>query len=102
MKRSLLIGGLMLAAVGCATVSPRVAIKDRFVEFGLSQERASCLADELDQRLDRNDLQDVADYVGGLNAADSAGAALDALLSIENPRATSAIAAAGLSCAFSS
>lgn len=100
MKRSGILIGLSLLAAACATVSPRARVEDRFVEFGLSRERAGCLADELDQRLDRNDLAAVADYVGGLNAVTSAGEALDALLRIENPRAVAAIGAAGVACAF--
>ncbi len=101
MKRSGILIGLALLAAACATVSPRARVEDRFVEFGLSRDRASCLADELDERLDRDDLADVADYVGGLNAVTSAGEALDALLRIENPRAVAAIGAAGIACAFS-
>ncbi len=90
----------MLLVSACATVSPRAELEDRFVEFGLSEERAACLADELDERLDRDDLADVSDYIAGLNDVDSAGAALDALLRIENPRAVSAIGGASLACAF--
>lgn len=84
----------------CATVSPRAKLVDRFMEFGFSEDRAFCLADELDQRLDRDDLSDVAYYVDGLNNVDTAREALDALLRIDNPRAVAAIGAAGLSCAF--
>ena len=70
------------------------------MEFGLSHDRASCLASDLDERLDRSDLKDVANFVGELNEAASPGQSLDALLSIENPRAATAIARAGISCAF--
>ncbi len=85
----------------CASVSPRARIKDRFVEFGVSEGRAQCLAKELDGRLDRGDLVDVADFIGSLNEATSAGGALDALLRIENASAAAAIVPAGVACAFS-
>lgn len=85
----------------CATVSPRARIENRFVEFGLSEGRAHCLAENLDKHLDRSDLAAVADFVGDLNQATSAGEALDALLGIDNPRAAAAIARASVACAFS-
>jgi len=100
MKRSIWMLTALLAAA-CATVSPRVRVEESFIDFGLSQERASCLANELDERLDRGDLADVADYVSGLNRVDTPRQALDALLRIDNPRAVGAIGAAGIACAFS-
>ncbi|MEO1135763.1 MAG: hypothetical protein AAFW68_04005 [Pseudomonadota bacterium] len=92
---------LAFSIAACATVSPRKRIENRFVEFGLSDNKAECMASELDDRLDRDDLRAVADFVGNLNAAGSAGETLDALLSIDNARAAGAIAAAGVACAFS-
>ena len=100
MNHNLAIAGLALCAAACASLSPRSEVEARFVDFGLSSQRAGCLADELNDRLDRRDMKSVADFVGGLNAAGSPGQALDALLAIENPRAAAAIGAAGISCAF--
>jgi len=100
MKHLATLIGAALLIVSCATISPRHRIENRFIEFGLSPERAGCLASELDDRLDRNDLNAVADFVGNLNAASSPGSALDALLSIDNSRAAAAIARAGIACAF--
>ncbi len=97
-KISLLLAGLTFAA--CATLSPRVRIENRFVELGLSENKAECMAHELDDRLDRDDMAAVADFVGDLNAAGSAGAVLDAMLGIDNARAAGAIGAAGVACAF--
>lgn len=94
----LVLAALALAA--CATLSPRVRIENRFVELGLSQNRANCMASELDDRLGREDMKAVADFVGELNAAGSAGGVLDALLGIDNASAAAAIAAAGVACAF--
>jgi hypothetical protein len=100
MARFCLIALIALAFAACATVSPRLRIENRFVEFGLSEDKAKCMGNELDDRLDRNDLKAVADFVGNLNAAGSAGETLDALLGIDNARAAAAIAAAGVACAF--
>lgn len=100
MKRFAIIG-LVLALGACASLSPRAEVQQSFVDFGLSPDRSACLAGELDERLDRSDMKGVAEFVGGLNQASSPGQALDALISIDNPRAAAAIGAAGLSCAFS-
>ena len=81
---------------------PRAQVEERFVDFGLSQERASCLAEELDERLERDDLMAIADYVAGLNEVETAREALNALSRIENPTALAAIGPAGLACAFNS
>ena len=100
MKQLILIIGV-IALTACATVSPRSRIENRFVEFGLGENQAACMGNELDDRLDRSDLNAVADFIGNLNGANSPGQALEALTSIDNPRAAAAIARAGISCAFS-
>lgn len=94
------LAGSFLMVASCATLSPRNAIEDRFFELGLSRDRAECLADSLDERLDRNDLNSVADFLTDLSDAGSAGGALDALLAIDNPRIATAITRASLACAF--
>ena len=100
MRNIVVTAGMILLVAACATLSPRIRIENRLQELGMSENRAECLASELDERLDRGDLESVAEFVGELNAASSAGQTLDALLSIDNPRAASAIARAGVSCAF--
>jgi hypothetical protein len=100
MRKYAALAGVMLMLAACATISPRNRIEDRFSELGLSAERSECLADELDDRLDRSDLKDVADFLANLNDAGSAGGVLDALLSIDNPRVVTASTRAGLACAF--
>lgn len=97
-KIMLLVAALALAA--CATVSPRKRIENRLIEFGLSEQKAECMGNELDDRLDRGDLKDVADFIGNINDATSPGEGLDALLSIDNARAAAAIARASVVCAF--
>ncbi len=100
MKHFVALVGAGLIIASCATISPRVRIENRLVEFGFSEERADCLADEMDERLERSDLEAVADFIGNLNAASSPGETLDALLGIDNPRAAAVIARAGIACAF--
>ncbi|GJL92347.1 hypothetical protein [Hyphococcus sp.] len=99
LRISCLVVGV-LAVTACATVSPRMRIENRFMELGLSERKAECMGNELDARLNRNDMKDVADFIGKLNNASSTGENIDALLSIDNARAAGAIAAAGLACTF--
>ncbi|MFC2950913.1 hypothetical protein ACFOOP_03180 [Marinicaulis aureus] len=99
LKKSILICAV-LSLAACATISPRSRIENRLVDIGLSERKAECMAHELDERLDRDDLNDVADFLGDVNEASSDGENYDALLNIDNARAAAAIAAAGLSCAF--
>ena len=100
MRRSIAFVCALLMLGSCASLSPRGQIKDRFVELGISRERAACLSEELDARLDRDQLRDVADFLTDLNDAGSAGGALDALLSIDDPRIAASIARASVACAF--
>ena len=100
MKRFILLTSILAMTTSCASVAPRQSIEDQFVDFGFNRDRAACLADELQDRLDRDDLSDLADYISGLNSVDTPRQALDALLRIENPRAVAAIGPAGLSCAL--
>ncbi len=100
MRKAMALGCALLMLAACASFSPRSRIKDRFVELGVSSDRAACLADELDERLDRDDLNAVADFLTDLNEAGSAGGALDALLGIDNPGVAASIAASGVACAF--
>lgn len=100
LSAGVLAPGLLLAA--CATLSPAARVEKQLVGLGVSKERADCLADELDDHLGRGDLKDVADFLDGLNRAQTPGRTLDALLSIDNPRAAGAVASAAVACAFSS
>lgn len=90
----------LCAAAACATMSPAARVKSQLVALGVSEPRAECLAGELKDRLDKSDLDDVANFLEDLNRAQTPGNTLDALLKIDNPRAAAAIASAGLACAF--
>jgi hypothetical protein len=98
----LLGASMMLASAACVTMSPASRIEKQLKSLGVGDQRAECLAGELDDNLDRRDLKDVADFLEGLNRAQGPGQALDALLRIDNPRAAAAIASAGIVCAFGS
>jgi hypothetical protein len=89
------LGVLMIAS--CATAA-KATLNDRFRAIGLSPDMADCMVDDLDQRLDDRDLQDLAKYTVGLSRADSAAEAVDSLMKIDNPRAVVAVGKAAFSC----
>lgn len=94
--RSALIAAAMLLA-GCATAA-RITLEDRFQAIGIPQGTATCLVDELDERLSDDDLADLARYTVGLARADSTLAAICSLMRIDNPRAVTAIGSSGVAC----
>jgi hypothetical protein len=89
------LGALMLA--GCATAA-RYTLQDRFRAIGIPAGTADCMVDELDERLSNDDLQDLARYTVRLSRADTTMAAIRSLMTIDNPRAVTAIGASGVSC----
>lgn len=91
----------LAAAAGCTTFSPASRIESQFIDLGFSKARASCLADELADNLDRSDLSDIADFLDDVTDAGSAGRVVDRLARIDNPQAAAAVAAAAISCAIS-
>ncbi|MEO1151437.1 MAG: hypothetical protein AAFW83_10685 [Pseudomonadota bacterium] len=90
---------LMLALGGCAT-GAKSSIASNLTRLGLSQDRSKCVAREMNDRLDRSDLQDVARFLDDVTDSRSPGNVLDTLLTIDNPRAAAAFARAGIACAF--
>ncbi len=89
----------IISLTACVT-GPRSGLQSELLRLGLSKDRSKCLAKEMDDRLDRSDLRDVSQFLDGLNQSESPGNVLDTLLTIDNPRAASAFARAGISCAF--
>jgi hypothetical protein len=94
---------IILAALSCALVAgcattARAMLMDRFQAIGLSKELAGCMVDDLDDRLDDEDLRDLARYASGLSRADEPRRAIDSLLKIDNPRAVAAVGGAAFSC----
>ena len=89
------LAAVMLSA--CATAA-RYTLQDRFRAIGIPADTADCMVDELEERLSSEDVQDLAQYTLKLSRADSAMAAIRSLMSIDNPRAVTAVGASGISC----
>ncbi|MEM8771035.1 MAG: hypothetical protein AAGD92_05215 [Pseudomonadota bacterium] len=87
----------ILMAVSCATAA-RYTLQDRFRAIGLPDQTADCMVDELEERLTAEDLQDLARYTLQLSRADSTLGAIRSLMTIDNPRAVTAIGRSGVSC----
>ncbi len=77
-------------------------LEDRFISFGMEPRLASCFASELDEDLTGRELGAVAEFLEEFEAADRGrpGAAIDAIMSMDNPEIVASIAAAGIACAF--
>lgn len=101
LSQNALVIGIILLGAACATISPVSRIEAQLIDLGVSNARAECLAETLDEELERDDLNAVANFLEGLNRVETPGEALNALLSIDNPRAAAAVAASGIACAFS-
>jgi len=86
-----------MLASSCATAA-RYTLQDRFRAIGLPADVADCMVDELDQRLSSEDLQDLAEYTLRLSRSDSTVQAIRTLMTIDNPRAVTAIGASGVAC----
>ena len=93
---------LILAALttGCATIAT-ATIENRLVSLGLSEQRAGCMADELDARLDDDDMSKLARHAVTLSRSDSPGEVVDALAGIDDFGITRAVIASGTACLFS-
>ena len=94
----LISAALALALLASCATAARVTLNDRFRAIGLSAKMADCMVDDLDQRLDNRDLQDLARYTVGLSRADTPLEAVESLMKIDNPRAVAAIGRAAFSC----
>lgn len=97
MHRFILAASAIVVLAGCATAA-RYTLQDRFRAIGLPADTADCMVDELDERLSDDDLQDLARYTLRLSRADSTLAAIRSLMTIDNPRAVTAIGASGVTC----
>ena len=89
---------LVFALLASCATAAKATLNDRFRAIGLSPEMADCMVDDIDQRLDDRDLQDLAEFTVGVARADSALEAIDSLRRIDNPRAVAAIGRAAFSC----
>ncbi len=87
----------LLTILGCATAI-RYTLHDRFRAIGIGAETADCMVGELEQRLSHDDLQDLARYTFELSRASSTPAAIRSLMTIDNPRAVTAVGKSGVTC----
>lgn len=98
MRLSIIMGlAALITVTGCATAA-RYTLQDRFRAIGIPAGTADCMVDEVDQRLSDEDLQDLARYTLRLSRADSTFAAVQSLMTIDNPRAVTAIGRSAVSC----
>ena len=100
MIRSAALALAALAMTACASVS-KLAIADRLENLGLSRDRSECMAQELDDRLNDDQLGKFARFTVQLDRAESTLDALNSLRQIDDPRITRAVTASAFSCALS-
>ena len=96
-NRILATGLAAIMIASCATAA-RYTLQDRFRAIGLPATTADCMVDELEERLSSEDIQDLARYTLQLSRSDSTLAAIRSLMTIDNPRAVTAIGKSGISC----
>lgn len=93
---------LMAAAAtlgACATAS-KMTIVDRLENVGLSRDRAQCMATELDDRLNDEQLAKFARFTVDLDRAEGPLEAVRALRQIDDNRIAGAVTASAFSCAL--
>ena len=88
---------LLVLTTSCATAA-RYTLQDRFRAIGIPAETADCMVDEIDERLSDQDFQDLAQYTLRLSRAETTFDAVQSLMTIDNPRAITAIGASALTC----
>jgi hypothetical protein len=88
-----------LASAACATID-KATIADRLEKFGLSRDRAVCMSNELDDRLDDKQLGQFARFVSRLEQADTVLEARRSLRQVEDPKIARAVTGSFFSCAI--
>lgn len=97
--RFVLFAVVGLAAAGCSTVS-KITIADRLQNLGLSRDRSECMAGELDDRLNDDQLAKFARFTVSLDRADGPLEAISSLREIDDTRIAGAVTASAFSCAL--
>ncbi|MEM6649456.1 MAG: hypothetical protein AAF603_04320 [Pseudomonadota bacterium] len=97
MKKTLPILGAFIILSACATAS-KFTIENRLQELGLSSKNASCMAKELDERLDDQELSEFAQFTVDLTRSNSSLGVIDTLSGVDNPKIARAVAVSGLAC----
>lgn len=99
MRLAILAATAAIVITGCSTVA-KYSLQNDLARIGFSENMAECMADQLQDRLDGGDLQELAWHVSRLSRASGSSSALSALKQINNPRVIAAATASGLSCAL--
>lgn len=89
----------LFSLTACATAS-KFTIEDRLNELGLSRGQASCVADELDDRLNDRELRDFARFTDQITAPDRPSDLIRSLERISDEKIARAVAQSGVSCVF--
>ncbi|MEM1380158.1 MAG: hypothetical protein AAGH41_05990 [Pseudomonadota bacterium] len=89
----------LVAVAGCATQS-KLTIEDRLENIGLAPDRAVCMASELDDRLNDEQLAKFARFTVELDRATTTRDAIRSLRAIDDNRIAGAVAASAFSCAL--
>lgn len=97
--RSFVLGLGLISLAACATVS-RMTIEDRLENLGLSRDRAECMATELDDRLNDEQLAKFARFTVDLDRASGPLEAIRSLRQIDDNRISGAVTASAFSCAL--
>ncbi len=90
----------MMVAIGACSTVDRMTIADRLQNLGISRDRAECMARELDDRLNDDQLRRFARFTVELDRAESALQAIGALRQIDEPRIARAVTSSAFSCAI--
>lgn len=98
-SRLLTIIAAVVLMAGCTTIA-KYSLQDSLQQIGFTDRQAGCMADQLEDRLSDEDLQDLARHLRTVTRADSTGGAFSALTKINNPRVIGAATASGFSCAL--
>lgn len=93
-----IFAGLALAMLASCATAARYTLQDRFRAIGLPDQTADCMVNELEQQLSSEDIQALARHTLQLSRADSTIAAIRSLMTIDNPRAVTAIGKSGVTC----
>lgn len=99
MIRTFALALSVLAMTACATASKKT-IADRLENLGLSRDRSECMASELDDRLNDDELGQFARFTTQLDQSESALEAMQALRQIDDPKIARAVTGAAFSCAI--
>lgn len=91
---------LLSAALLAGCSSPRAKVVKELRQFGMAKPAAKCMGRELDDRLAKGDMKDLARFLDSANNGRNTrpGQVLDAITDMDDPVITRAAMKAGLSC----